>query len=835
MKAPLKWLGEHVDLTGLTATEVAARLNVTGTELDRLLHHGVETPERIVVGKVLTCEPHPDADRLRVTTVDIGGDEPSQIVCGAPNVAAGQTVAVATVGAVMPGGMKIKKAKLRGQESRGMICSARELGIGEEHDGILALNEVLDGVEAVAPGTPLTTLLEHGDDVLDLEITPNRPDCLGLYGIAREVAAATGAALRPAPWTAAGAEAMGSTAEPGEDATEGATAGVDPAGDAIDGFSLEVTTSRCPRFTLRLFEDVVIGPSPLWVQARLSAAGVRPINNVVDVTNYVMLVTGQPLHAFDADRVAGGSLTVREATEGEELETLDGVTRTLKAGELVIDDAEGPTSLAAVMGGARSEVHDGTTRVLLEVASWDGPTIHRTAHRLDLFSEAASRNAKGLAPEQVDWAQALATRLLRETAGATRVGGTLAAGSWNPAVVPPPLSVREARVERILGTPVARPRQTELLDALGFSVTDAEPDAPAGTGTLQVVVPAERRADVTREIDLIEEIARLGVVADLEPTLPTRRRTVAARLTPRQRARRRTEDVLVGRGLQEVVGWSFTDAGAPGRLGLAPDDPRAQAVVLDNPLSEDQAVLRPSILVSLLDVARHNRTRGVDGLRIFETGTVFRDQPDPHRPDMPYEHLAIAALVQDDVFAAKGLLEALMDGLRIDAWSVEATDEIAFLHPGRAARIVVGTGDDAAVVGLLGEVHPRVADRWDLPRVATFLIDLDGLLPRVPEQRPFRPVGAFPDARFDLAVLVGDDVTAAKVVAVARKAGGALLEDVSVFDAYRGKGVPEGQVSLALHVRLRAADRTLTEDEIGGTRGKIVDALAEQVGGVLRG
>jgi phenylalanyl-tRNA synthetase beta chain len=836
MKAPMGWLGEYVDLAGRDAAEVAARLNVTGTELDRLIHHGVETPERIVVGRVLTCEPHPDADRLRVCTVDTGEDEPAQIVCGAPNVAAGQVVAVATVGTVMPGGMKIKKAKLRGQASQGMICSARELGIGEEHDGILALEGVLPGAAEIAPGTPLTEVLTHADEVLDLEITPNRPDCLGLYGIAREVAAATGAQLRPAPWTAAGVRLTDTEPGPGEDADP-----ADPAGDAIEGFALDVRTPGCPRFTLRLFEGVVVGPSPLWMQARLSAAGQRPINNVVDITNYVMLVTGQPLHAFDADRVAGGTLTVREAAEGEELTTLDGAVRTLRAGELVIDDADGPTSLAAVMGGARSEVHEGTTRVLLEVASWDGPTIHRTAHRLDLFSEAASRNAKGLAPEQVDWAQALATRLFRETVGARRVGGTLTAGTWNPAVVAPPLSVREARVERLLGTAVPRPRQTELLEALGFSVTDAEPDAPAGTGTLQVVVPAERRADVTREVDLIEEIARLGVVADLEPTLPTRRRAAAARLTPRQRARRHAEDVLVGRGLQEVVGWSFTDAGAPERLGLSADDPRAAAVVLDNPLSEDQAVLRPSILVSLLDIARHNRTRGVEDLRIFETGTVFRDVPDPDRPDMPYEHLAVAALVQDDLFAAKGLLEALMGALRIEDWSVEATDAVAFLHPGRAARVLVGPGPGAAkgaeplVVGLLGEVHPRVADRWDLPRVATFLIDLDKLLPLAPEARAFRPVGQFPDARFDLAVLVADDVTAARVVGVARRAGGTLLEDVRVFDAYRGKGVPEGQVSLALHVRLRAADRTLAEEEIAGTRDGIVAALAEQVGGVLRG
>ncbi|MGX6446852.1 phenylalanine--tRNA ligase subunit beta [Patulibacter sp. S7RM1-6] len=823
MKAPIHWLGEHVDLTTLSAAEVAARLNVTGTELDRLLHHGVETPERVVVGRVLTAEPHPDADRLRVCTVDVGADEPAQIVCGAPNVAAGLTVAVATVGTVMPGGLKIKKAKLRGQVSAGMICSARELGIGEEHDGILALNETLPGAAELAPGTPVGQVLTVAEDVLDLEITPNRADCLGLYGIAREVAAATGATLAPAPWTAT------------DGAGAGEVAGPDPAGDAIDGFAVEVRTDGCRRFTARLFEGVRIAPSPLWMQERLSAAGVRPINNVVDVTNYVMLVTGQPLHAFDADRVAGGRLVVRDAAEGETLTTLDGAQRTLRAGELVIDDADGPTSLAAIMGGGRSEVHEGTTRVLLEVACWDGPTIHRTAQRLGLFSEAASRNAKGLAPEQVGWAQALATRLLREVVGATRVGGTIEAGDWDPDAAVAPIVVREARVERLLGTPVPRVRQAELLETLGFAVHDPDPSAAAGTGTLEVGVPAERRADVRREVDVVEEIARLGVVADLEPTLPARRRTSAAQLTPKQRARRRVEDVLVGRGLQEVVGWSFTDAGAAERLGLAPDDPRAQAVRLENPLSEEQAVLRPTILVSLLDVARHNRTRGAEDVRIFETGTVFRDEPDPRRPDMPFEHTAVAALVQDDVFAAKGLLEALMGALRITDWTVEATGDVAFLHPGRAARVTVGDGDAGETVGLLGEVHPRTAERWDLPRVAVFLLDLDRLLPHAPEVVPFRAVGQFPDARFDLAVLVPDDTTAARTVAVARKAGGALLEDVRVFDAYRGPGVPEGQVSLALRFRLRAPDHTLTDEEIGGAREKIVGALSERLGGVLRG
>lgn len=836
MRVPLSWLAELVEITGgtvpLDATEIAARLNITGTELDHLIRHGVETPDSVVVGHVLAAEPHPDADRLRVCRVEIGGDEPTQIVCGAPNVAAGQVVAVATVGTVMPGGMKIKRAKLRGQESNGMICSARELGIGDAHDGILALDEHLPGVRDVAPGTRLLDVMAHADDVLEFEITPNRPDCLGMYGIAREVAAATGATLRPAPWTREGAL-------PDEHAAENRAAVVatedagdrDPAGSRIEGFAVIVDEGvGCCRFTARLFEDVTVAPSPLWLQARLSAAGYRPINNVVDITNYVMHLTGQPLHAFDADRIAGGTLHVRVARDGERFTTLDDQQRTLTAGDIVIDDADGPTSLAGVMGGQRSEVSDATTRVLLEVASWDGPTIHKTAQRYGLFSEAAGRNAKGLAPEQVGWAQVVATRLLHEVAGARRVGGTIDVGSWEHADGLT-LTVREARVERLLGTPVSRARQTELLEALGFGVIDPAPEAPAGAGRLEVAVPAERRADVSREIDLIEEIARLGVVADLAPTLPARRRLSAARLTPHQKARRRVEDVLVGRGLQEVAGWSFTDAGAAGRLGLADDDPRAAAVRLDNPLSEDQAVLRPTIVISLLDIARHNRTRGLDDVRIFETGTVFRDAPDPIRGDMPYEHLAVAGLVQDDVFAAKGLVEALMGALRIVDWTVEAVTDVAFLHPGRAARIVVG----GASMGLLGEIHPRVAEQWDLPRVAVFLIDLDQLLPKVTEDVDFRPVGQFPDARFDLAVVVADEVTSAQVVETVRKAGGALLEDVRVFDAYRGKGVDDGHVSLALHVRLRAADRTLTEDEIGGARDEIVAALAQRVNGVLRG
>jgi len=385
MKVPLSWLHEYVR-PDLDASALAERLALTGTEVERVVHHGVPSAEHFTIGRVLTAEQHPDADRLRVCTVDLGGETPAQIVCGAPNVAAGQTVAVAQPGAVMPDGTRLRKAKLRGVESAGMILSEPELVIGVERAGIMVLAD-----DGLAPGTPLADVLPIATDVLELEITPNRPDCLGIYGVAREVHAATGAPLAPAPWSGD----LGSF-------------------EHLAGVEVVVETDRCKRFMARVFEDVTVGPSPAWLKARLMAAGQRPISNVVDITNYAMLLTGQPLHAFDLDRVAGARLTVRDGREGDELETLDGELRKLDPDMVVICDDDGPTSLAGVMGGARSEVHEGTTRVLLESAVWDGPNIQRTSTRLALRSEASARYEKGLAPEQAVDALAVATRLLVE-------------------------------------------------------------------------------------------------------------------------------------------------------------------------------------------------------------------------------------------------------------------------------------------------------------------------------------------------------------------------------------------------------------------------------------
>ena len=469
MRVPLNWLHEYSH-PELDAHALAERLAMTGTEVERVERYGVTGLEHFVVGKVLEAGKHPDADRLSVCLVDIGAGSPSQIVCGAPNVAAGQTVAVATPGAVMPDGTTLRKAKLRGMESNGMILAEDELAIGTDHAGILVLDE-----DHLTPGMPLADVIPISTDVLVLEITPNRPDCLGIYGVAREVHAATGAPLARPPWAE----------DPGT------------AGD-VEGAEIVVEVpDLCPRFTARVFENVQIKPSPPWLKARLMAAGQRPISNVVDITNYVMLLTGQPLHAFDLDRVAGARLTVRAAHPGETMTTLDGQTRTLDPEMVLIADDEGPTSIAGVMGGARSEVEPTTTRVLMEIANWNGPNIHRTSLRLGLRTEASARFEKQLQPEQALEAQALATRLMIDLCGAAVAPGTIDVGGAGPALKT--IRLRDARVEGLLGAPIARERCKQILDALEFEAVDADDG-------LDVTVPAFRRADVTREADLIEEV-----------------------------------------------------------------------------------------------------------------------------------------------------------------------------------------------------------------------------------------------------------------------------------------------------------------------------------------
>ena len=810
MRVPLSWLREYCD-PGIEPAALADRLVMTGTEVERLETIGPDSGEGFVVGKVLEREQHPNADRLSVCRVDTGEGERT-IVCGAPNVDAGQTVAVVLPGATMPGGMKIRKAKLRGVPSEGMILSAAELELAEEADGIIVLDD------GPAPGTPLGEVLPLGEPVLEIEVTPNRSDCFGVHGVAREVHAITGAPLAPDPWA--------------EDAP------AEGAGEATDYASVAVAVPElCPRFTARVFTDVTIGPSPLWLQARLAAAGQRPINNVVDITNYVMLLTAQPLHAFDLDKVPDGELIVRTAAEGEKMTTLDGVERTFDAETVLVCDRNGPSGVAGIMGGQTSEVSEETTRVLLEVACWNGTNILRTSRQLGLRSEASSRFEKQLHPALTMRAQRIASRLMVELCGAKLVPGTIDVAVEEPATRR--LTLRATRVSGLLGMEISQDEQRTYLQRLGF---EAE---PAG-GDLEVVVPPDRYFDVTREVDLIEEVARVhGIDEHLPTTLPATGGAIGG-LSREQRLRRRAEDALRDLGFDQAVGWSFTDPGEVGRLRIPAEDPRSRPVLLANPLSEDQSAMRTTLLGSLLDIAARNRARGAGSLALFESARVYLqegtpefagDQAAPFAEPHRFAGIAVGSLAQRswrgggepaDFFAVKGVLEALAALLGIELAFAPA--EQPFLHPGRSAAVSVG-GVEA---GWLGEVHPLVCRTWDLDAAVAFELDAAPLIAAAKAgEESYEEATEFPAVRQDLAVVVPEEITAAEVEATIWAAATELLHSVDIFDIYRGEQVGEEAKSLAMNLEFCSGERTLTDQEVAEAR-EAIKAKLDEIGGSLR-
>jgi phenylalanyl-tRNA synthetase beta chain len=811
MRVPVAWLRAYCD-PGQSAEELADSLTMSGLKVERLHRVGVGDPAEFVVGKVLAAEQHPDADRLTVCSVDIGDDAPSTIVCGAPNVAAGQTVAVARPGAIMPDGTKLGEAKLRGVRSSGMILAEDEVGIGGDHEGTMVLDESLP------VGAPLAQHLPIVDAVLELEITPNRPDAMAVYGVARDVHATTAAPLAEDP----------------------AVTDAEPAGDdrADDHASVEIAHPEiCLRFTARVFEDVEIGPSPLWLKQRLLAAGQRPISNVVDITNYVMLATGQPLHAFDLDEVRGKRIIVRRAREGETMTTLDGVERSFTDEMALVCDAEGPSGIAGVMGGLISEVSDSTRRVLMEAATWVGPNIMRTSKALALRTEASARFEKQLHPEQAMAAQRLAAKLMVELCGARLVPGTIDAYP-NPVelrVVP----LRGARMEKLLGERIDEGTASGILERLGFEHVGDD----GGASTWRV--PPWRDSDVQREADLIEEVARIHGLDKLPTTLPARAEAIG-RLTRSQPLRRRLEDLLRDRGLLETISYSFTSPQKLARLRID-----VEPLAIENPLSEEHSLMRPLLLPGLLDAAQHNSAHGRAGIALFESGHAYlpagplEPVPDgsPGGQTPSHEPTHISVLLTEagpagwrtparaaDFYAAKALLEALMAAAQVE-WQVEAGVR-PFLHPGRAATVVTPGGVE---LGWIGELHPLVLREWELHgAAAAFELEAD-LLHELTQGRiaTYSDVTSFPAVLQDIAVIVPEDVPAARLADVVRAGAGDLLASLRVFDLYHGAQVGEGSKSLALRLEFRAPDRTLTDAEVAERRAAIEKEL-QSIGGQLR-
>ena len=754
MKIPLSWLREYVRVDAGTH-EMADALSISTAEVNGV--HRVGVPGELGlfrVGHVLEAEKHPDADRLQLTSVDVGEDRPYSIVCGAWNFGAGAKVAVALPGATLPNGLTLERRKLRGQVSEGMILAEDELDLGTDHSGIIVLDDALEA------GTPLADVLPLVEEVLDLEPTGNRADLFAVYGVAREVAALFGGELLPMPGT-----------DPQRDGDE-------PLGIRIDDLE------RCLRFIGRVFRDVELGESPLWLKARLRHAGVRSISNVVDVTNYVMLALGSPLHAYDLDLLHGG-LVARRAREGEKVRTLDGVERTLSAEDLVIADGERAVGLAGIMGGEETEVSSATTNVLLEAANFEPVGILRSSERHTLRTEGSTRWEKGVDPHVAGQAATYATQLIVELTGARWTGAEDVQGDLpKPAVI----RLREERANGLMGLEVSAEEQEDILAPIGFRRLKAG-----------YRVPTWRARDVTREVDLIEEVARFKL-PEIPFTLP-RREAMFGRLTREQRLRRQVEDVLVGVGYAEAYTPSFA---AEGDLRLP------------EPLSAEAAALRSVLYASLLEPARRNADAGEDSVALFEVARVYRASG----ADLPDERWHVAGIADGGFAEAKWAVEQIYSALGIEP-SYERTSEPQ-LHPGKAAR---------TAEGWLGELHPALLDGdW-----GAFELDLDALAEAAPQVVGFVEVSPYPEVRQDLAFTVDEDVPASELLAAIRETAGELLRELEVFDEYRNpETLGEGKRSLAFRLAFGSSEGTLTDEDVAPVRASIVDALATRFGAVLR-
>jgi phenylalanyl-tRNA synthetase beta chain len=750
MRVPLSWLREYVDFEQ-PIEEVADQLVITSCEVDRIVHRGVPdldgNHERFLVGKVLEAGKHPNADRLQLCQVDVGEGEPRQIVCGAWNFGAGATVAVALPGALLPGQEQpLGEAELRGELSRGMILSERELELGVDHSGIMVLDD------SAEPGTPLIDVLPIAETVLDIETGFNRPDLTSVYGIAREVAAVTGVELKPMP-------------------------GRDP--EQVDEEPVDITVEDfegCPRYIGRLFRDVRVSDSPIWLKARLLAAGMRSISNVVDVTNYVMLGLGNPLHAFDFSTLAGGGVIVRRARAGEELRTLDGELRKLEPTDLMIADADRSIAIAGVMGGEETEVRETTTDVLLEAANFDALSVLRTTRRLRMRTEGSTRWEKGVDPYLAEHAATWGTQLIVELGGARWTGHKEVVGDL-PA--PPVIRLRPELADRLTGIEIPVDEQVERLRSLEFEVADSQ----------DVTVPTFRARDVTRPVDLVEEAARFRLT-DVPATLP-KREAVIAQLTRAQRLRRQVEEVLVGAGFYEAYTWSLVPPGE-GRIPLA------------EPYSAELAALRPDLRHWLVVSAERNRNAGVDRIALFELARVYI----PTGEELPDEPWHVAGITGHGFGVAKGAVEALYRALHVDP-EFEA---------GKGHEVRVPEGSVRELDG-----------GWGF-----FELDLDALFERVPDVPAYRDVVTYPAVKQDLAFVVGEDVNAGDLVAVAVEAAGPELRSMRPFDVYRGEQVGQGQKSIAFAVEFQSPERTLADEDAAALRERIVAALADRFGAVLR-
>ncbi|GBE13470.1 phenylalanine--tRNA ligase beta subunit [bacterium BMS3Bbin14] len=813
MKFTLKWLSEYVSIGDLSPEQLADRLTMLGLEVEAVqdLSQGLEG---ILTAKIVEVRPHPDADRLTLCTVEVG-DDVVPVVCGAPNVRAGLVTAIALPGVTMPGGLRIKKARLRGQESRGMLCSGKELGISSDDSGILELDE------HVASGVALVKELGLDDIMVEIDLTPNRPDCASVIGIAREVAALTGSPLqRP----------VDRNDLPVLD------------GRNID-FSAEIREPElCPRYAARKLTGVTIGPSPGWLQQRLLAVGMRPINNLVDITNFVMLEYGQPLHAFDFKKLAGGRIVVRRPAEDEKtFTTLDGSERTLEPEMLLICDQERPVAVAGIMGGLDSEVTGETTEVLLESACFDPVAIRKAARRLNLSSESSYRFERGVDPDGVDCALQRAVNLIEELAGGKAVPGGVDEYPGRRDLLTLPL--RTSRVCDLLGMELDSRRMAAYLQSIEFGIASEEDEA------LQVVVPSFR-VDIEREIDLVEEIARLAGYNDIPTTLPLIRMDYPQR-DPLRALRQDVSAILLAQGFSEAINYSFVSEKQLDVLGISGDDERLRCTRLLNPLTEDQAVMRTMLLPGLLENIKRNINFQQTDIRLFEIGKIFLQHGSDTQPE---EKLQLCAVMsgqrypgavplyfsgrQADIFDIKGVAQSLLTTLRITGGS----GEISFVAAAEEAQPYSQEGmsllimDGERVIGGLGRLDRGKGRDFGIKQDVFFLeLDLETLchLPRA--VKAFKSLPRYPSVKRDIALLVPEQVAAGDLLQAILEQNVEHVERAELFDVYRGKPIEKGMKSVALSVTYRSLEQTLADETVDRFHKEIVHSLMSRFGGRYRG
>ena len=801
MLVSLKWLSQYVDISALSADDLAEKITRAGIEVDAVIDRS-SGMENVVIGHVVSKEKHPEADKLNVCQVNVGNEELQQIVCGAPNVDAGQNVIVAMPGAKLPGGIKIKKAKLRGVESNGMICSLQELGV----EGRVVAKAYAEGIFVlpadVTPGADALEYLGLRDTVLELGLTPNRSDALSMLGVAYEVAAILSQDVKlPEITYTASAE------------------------KAADKLKVRVEdTAVNPLYAAKVVKNLKVAESPLWLQSYLMAAGVRPHNNVVDVTNYILMEYGQPLHAFDYDKLATGEIVTRHAVEGEKMTTLDDAERTLQAHNFVITNGKEPVAVAGVMGGANSEVSEETTTVVIESAYFAGSSVRRTSKDLGLRSDSSARFEKGVDPNRVIPAAERAAQLLAELAGGEVLEGTVLVDELDKA--PARVVVSPDFINERLGMKISLEEMLSILDRLKF-------DVEAVNGLLVIDAPT-RRQDIKIQEDIVEEIARMYGYDEIPMTLPAS--DVIGSLTPYQAKRRIVRNVMEGAGLFQAVTYSLTSAAASQKFALKAEE----TTKLLMPMSEERSTLRQSLIPHLIEAAAYNVARSNDSVALYEIGSVFLGQT---VEELPFEEEHVALVLtgkwtdnawqgekkQVDFFVAKGIVEALFEKLGLTERVSYVKAAVDGLHPGRTAHVLL----DGEVVGLIGQLHPAEQKQAGVKETYVAELNLLAILSAETEELVYTPVPRFPAMSRDIALELNSTTAAGEIVSIIRAAGTKLLKDVKVFDVYEGEKMAPGKKSVAFSLTYFDPERTLTDEEVVAAHNKVLKAL-EAAGAEVR-